>query len=152
MTFAFLERHLQSLHRSAPPQELCAALELKEELYQELMKKGQQLLTMAPGGPDSNMEQDLSSLKDKWDALQAKVAERKVRNQRELHTGGGCTVDHSISYVAIATSSKNELIFVGKKPTTCRYCDIFQTNLPLQIRSLSACCRFTLVLFPEFVW
>ncbi|XP_078477699.1 LOW QUALITY PROTEIN: dystonin-like, partial [Lampetra planeri] len=64
--------------------ELCAALELKEELYQELMKKGQQLLTMAPGSPDSNMEQDLTSLKDKWNAVQAKVAERKVKLEDAL--------------------------------------------------------------------
>ncbi len=59
-------------------QELCSALEVKEELYQELMNKGSQLLAMTPEGPDSNTEQDLANLKDKWEAVQGKVAERKV--------------------------------------------------------------------------
>lgn len=59
-------------------QELCSAFESKEELYQELQNKGQQLLTMMPEGPDSNTEQDLANLKEKWEAVQAKVAERKV--------------------------------------------------------------------------
>lgn len=59
-------------------QELCSALEVKEELYQELMNKGHQLLAVTPEGPDSNTEQDLANLKDKWEAVQGKVAERKV--------------------------------------------------------------------------
>lgn len=59
-------------------QELCSALEVKEELYQELLNKGHQLLAMTPEGPDSNTEQDLANLKDKWEAVQGKVAERKV--------------------------------------------------------------------------
>lgn len=59
-------------------QELCSAFEAKEELYQELLHKGHQLLAMAPEGPDSNMEQDLASLKEKWETAQGKVAERKV--------------------------------------------------------------------------
>ncbi|XP_077351597.1 dystonin isoform X4 [Festucalex cinctus] len=56
--------------------ELCSALEVKEEMYQELMTKGQQLLSMMPEG---NTEQDLGNLKDKWEAVQAKVAEKKVK-------------------------------------------------------------------------
>lgn len=52
---------------------------MKEELYQELLNKGQQLLALTPEGPDSNTEQDLANLKDKWEAVQGKVAERKVR-------------------------------------------------------------------------
>lgn len=59
-------------------QELCSALEVKEELYQELLNKGHQLLALTPEGPDSNTEQDLANLKDKWEAVQGKVAERKV--------------------------------------------------------------------------
>lgn len=59
-------------------QELCSALEVKEELYQELLNKGHQLLAMTPEGMDSNTEQDLANLKDKWEAVQGKVAERKV--------------------------------------------------------------------------
>ncbi|XP_033956246.1 dystonin isoform X1 [Pseudochaenichthys georgianus] len=64
--------------------ELCSALELKEDLYQELMNKGQQLLAITPEGPDSNTEQDLANLKDKWDAVQGKVAERKVKLEEAL--------------------------------------------------------------------
>lgn len=55
-------------------------MEAKEELYQQLMNKGQQLLTMTPSGQDSNTEQDLCNLQDKWESVQAKVAERKVGN------------------------------------------------------------------------
>lgn len=58
---------------------MCSAFEAKEELYQELLNKGQQLLALTPEGPDSNTEQDLANLKDKWEAVQGKVTERKVR-------------------------------------------------------------------------
>lgn len=62
--------------------ELCSALEVKEELYKELLNKGRQLLMMLPeGSPDSNTEQDLANMKDKWEAVQGKVAERKVPGQ-----------------------------------------------------------------------
>ncbi|XP_070696753.1 dystonin [Pempheris klunzingeri] len=64
--------------------ELCSALEVKEELYQELMNKGHQLLAMTPEGPDSNTEQDLANLKDKWETVQGKVAERKVKLEEAL--------------------------------------------------------------------
>ncbi|CAB1457685.1 unnamed protein product [Pleuronectes platessa] len=64
--------------------ELCSALEAKEELYEELQTKGQQLLTLAPEGPDSNTEQDLANLKGKWEAVQGKVAERKVKLEEAL--------------------------------------------------------------------
>ncbi|XP_044068897.1 dystonin isoform X6 [Siniperca chuatsi] len=64
--------------------ELCSALEVKEELYQELMNKGHQLLAVTPEGPDSNTEQDLANLKDKWEAVQGKVAERKAKLEEAL--------------------------------------------------------------------
>uniref|UniRef100_A0A3B4WFJ4 Dystonin n=1 Tax=Seriola lalandi dorsalis TaxID=1841481 RepID=A0A3B4WFJ4_SERLL len=64
--------------------ELCSALEAKEELYRELLNKGQQLLMLAPEGPDSNTEQDLANLKEKWEAVQGKVAERKVKLEEAL--------------------------------------------------------------------
>lgn len=56
-------------------------MEVKEELYQELLNKGHQLLAMTPEGMDSNTEQDLANLKDKWEAVQGKVAERKVSQE-----------------------------------------------------------------------
>ncbi|XP_019725977.1 dystonin isoform X16 [Hippocampus comes] len=61
--------------------ELCSAFGVKEELYRELMAKGQQLLAMTPEG---NTEQDLANLKDKWESAQAKVAERKVKLEEAL--------------------------------------------------------------------
>ncbi|KAM7408864.1 hypothetical protein PAMA_002539 [Pampus argenteus] len=64
--------------------ELCSAFEAKEELYQELMNKGHQLLIMMPEGPDSNTEQDLANLKEKWEATQAKIAERKGKLEEAL--------------------------------------------------------------------
>uniref|UniRef100_A0A7N8Y3D6 Dystonin n=1 Tax=Mastacembelus armatus TaxID=205130 RepID=A0A7N8Y3D6_9TELE len=64
--------------------ELCSALEAKEELYQELLNKGHQLLMVTPEGPDSNTEQDLTNLKEKWEAVQGKVAERKVKLEEAL--------------------------------------------------------------------
>lgn len=57
---------------------MCSAFESKEELYQELLNKGQQLLALTPEGPDSNTEQDLANLKDKWEAVEGKITERKV--------------------------------------------------------------------------
>lgn len=65
-------------------------MEAKEELYQELLNKGQQLLAVTPEGSDSNTEQDLASLKDKWESVQGKVAERKVceRGLRHVCAGG----------------------------------------------------------------
>ncbi|XP_062286760.1 dystonin [Scomber scombrus] len=64
--------------------ELCSAFEVKEELYQELMNKGQQVLILMPEGPDSNTEQDLTNLKEKWETVQAKVAERKGKLEEAL--------------------------------------------------------------------
>ncbi|KAM9559764.1 dystonin-like isoform 23-T23 [Salvelinus alpinus] len=64
--------------------ELCSTLEAKEELYQQLMNKGQQLLTMIPSGQDSNTEQDLRNLQDKRESVQVKVAERKVKLEEAL--------------------------------------------------------------------
>lgn len=53
------------------------------------MHKGQQLLTMTPGGQDSNTEQDLRNLQEKWEAVQAKVAERKVGNREYYYYDDG---------------------------------------------------------------
>ncbi|PWA25603.1 hypothetical protein CCH79_00001560 [Gambusia affinis] len=64
--------------------ELCSTFEAKEELYKELLNKGGQLLAMSPQGPDSNTEQDLASLKEKWEAVQAKVTERKAKLEEAL--------------------------------------------------------------------
>ncbi|XP_054886088.1 dystonin isoform X6 [Poeciliopsis prolifica] len=64
--------------------ELCSTFEAKEELYRQLQNKGGQLLAMSPQGLDSNTEQDLTSLKEKWEAVQAKVTERKAKLEEAL--------------------------------------------------------------------
>ncbi|KAM8858982.1 dystonin isoform 4-T4 [Spinachia spinachia] len=64
--------------------ELCSTFEVKEELYQQLMNKGHQMLAITPEGPDSNTEQDLANLKDKWEAVQGKSAERTVKLEEAL--------------------------------------------------------------------
>lgn len=53
-------------------------MELKEKLYQKLLHRGQQLIAMTPENQDNSTEQDLHNLQDKWECVQAKVAERKV--------------------------------------------------------------------------
>lgn len=64
-------------------------MEAKEELYQELLNKGQQLLAVTPEGSDSNTEQDLANLKDKWESVQGKTADRKVCERALRHGGRG---------------------------------------------------------------
>uniref|UniRef100_A0A1A8URY6 Dystonin n=1 Tax=Nothobranchius furzeri TaxID=105023 RepID=A0A1A8URY6_NOTFU len=64
--------------------EVCSAFEAKEELYQELLSKGHQLLATSPEGPDSNTEQDLANLREKWEAVHAKVTERKAKLEEAL--------------------------------------------------------------------
>ncbi|XP_036402094.1 LOW QUALITY PROTEIN: dystonin [Megalops cyprinoides] len=64
--------------------ELCSMFQVKEELYQSLMQRGQQLLAITPDGQDTNTEQDLKNLQEKWDSVQAKVAERKGKLEEAL--------------------------------------------------------------------
>ncbi|XP_060781397.1 dystonin isoform X6 [Neoarius graeffei] len=64
--------------------ELCSAMEVKEELYQKLLQRGQQLIAMTPENQDSSIEQDLHNLQEKWECVQDKVAERKVKLEEAL--------------------------------------------------------------------
>ncbi|KAL7877334.1 hypothetical protein SRHO_G00039770 [Serrasalmus rhombeus] len=64
--------------------ELCSAMEAKEELYQQLLQRGQQLIALTPEGQDSTTEQDLRNLQEKWECVQAKVAERKGKLEEAL--------------------------------------------------------------------
>lgn len=59
--------------------ELCSTLEEKVDTYKQLLQRGQQILALTPEGQDSSTEQDLRNLQEKWESVQAKVAERKVR-------------------------------------------------------------------------
>uniref|UniRef100_A0A4W4F390 Dystonin n=1 Tax=Electrophorus electricus TaxID=8005 RepID=A0A4W4F390_ELEEL len=64
--------------------ELCTAMEVKEEVYQQLLHRGQQLVSLMPESQDSTTELDLRNLQDKWECVQAKVAERKVKLEEAL--------------------------------------------------------------------
>uniref|UniRef100_A0AAV2JPZ4 Dystonin n=1 Tax=Knipowitschia caucasica TaxID=637954 RepID=A0AAV2JPZ4_KNICA len=64
--------------------ELCSAFGAKEDLYQELIHKGQQLLSVTPEGTDSNTEHDLANLTEKWETVRAKITDRKVKLEEAL--------------------------------------------------------------------
>ncbi|XP_039595061.1 dystonin isoform X12 [Polypterus senegalus] len=64
--------------------ELCGVFELKEELYKKLMAKGEQLIAICPESHDSNTQQDLLNLREKWESVQAKMTERKVKLEEAL--------------------------------------------------------------------
>ncbi|RXM29988.1 Dystonin, partial [Acipenser ruthenus] len=64
--------------------ELLNVFEAKEEQYISLMQKGQQLITICPEGHDANTEQDLKNLKEKWESVQTKTTERKVKLEEAL--------------------------------------------------------------------
>ncbi|XP_016332646.1 dystonin isoform X6 [Sinocyclocheilus anshuiensis] len=64
--------------------ELCSTLEAKEEIYKQLLDRGQQILAMTPEGQDSTTELDLRNLQEKWACVRAKVTERKVKLEEAL--------------------------------------------------------------------
>ncbi|NXE75684.1 DYST protein, partial [Cochlearius cochlearius] len=65
--------------------ELCAAFEAKEETYKRLMQKGQQMLARCPESPETNVEQDINNLKEKWESVQTKLSERKTKLEEALN-------------------------------------------------------------------
>ncbi|XP_042749085.1 dystonin isoform X5 [Lagopus leucura] len=65
--------------------ELCAAFEAKEETYKCLMQKGQQMLARCPGSAETNVEQDINNLKEKWESVQTKLGERKTKLEEALN-------------------------------------------------------------------
>ncbi|XP_032538441.1 dystonin isoform X25 [Chiroxiphia lanceolata] len=64
--------------------ELCAAFEAKEETYKCLMQKGQQMLARCPETAETNVEQDINNLKEKWESVQTKLSERKTKLEEAL--------------------------------------------------------------------
>ncbi|TRY65251.1 hypothetical protein DNTS_014059 [Danionella cerebrum] len=64
--------------------ELCSALEVKEEIFQELLQRGQQILVLNPEAQDSSTEGDLRNLQEKWTSVQTKAGERKVKLEEAL--------------------------------------------------------------------
>lgn len=54
-------------------------LKIKEVIYQQLQQRGQQLIALTVENQDGTSNKDLLNLQEKWDSVQSKVAERKVR-------------------------------------------------------------------------
>ncbi|NWW69909.1 DYST protein, partial [Climacteris rufus] len=65
--------------------ELCAVFEAKEETYKCLMQKGQQMLARCPESAETNVEQDINNLKEKWESVQTKLSERKTKLEEALN-------------------------------------------------------------------
>ncbi|NXV02474.1 DYST protein, partial [Cettia cetti] len=65
--------------------ELCAAFEAKEETYKCLMEKGQQMLARCPESAETNVEQDINNLKEKWESVETKLSERKTKLEEALN-------------------------------------------------------------------
>ncbi|XP_039915931.1 dystonin isoform X8 [Hirundo rustica] len=65
--------------------ELCSAFEAKEETYKCLMQKGQQMLARCPESAETNVEQDINNLKEKWESVQTKLSERKTKLEEALN-------------------------------------------------------------------
>ncbi|XP_045150781.1 dystonin isoform X2 [Echinops telfairi] len=65
--------------------ELCAAFAIKEETYRSLMQKGQQMLARCPKSAETNIDQDIHHLKEKWELVEAKLSERKTKLEEALN-------------------------------------------------------------------
>uniref|UniRef100_A0A670IAH5 Dystonin n=2 Tax=Podarcis muralis TaxID=64176 RepID=A0A670IAH5_PODMU len=65
--------------------ELCAAFEAKEETYKCLMQKGLQMLARCLETIETNVEQDINNLKEKWESVETKLSERKIKLEEALN-------------------------------------------------------------------
>ncbi|XP_008160035.2 dystonin isoform X3 [Eptesicus fuscus] len=65
--------------------EICAAFDVKEETYKSLMQKGQQLLARCPESAETNIDQDINNLKEKWESVETKLNERKAKLEEALN-------------------------------------------------------------------
>ncbi|XP_057607238.1 dystonin isoform X11 [Chionomys nivalis] len=65
--------------------EVCAAFDIKEETYKSLMQKGQQMLARCPKSAETNIDQDINNLKEKWESVKSKLNEKKTKLEEALH-------------------------------------------------------------------
>ncbi|XP_049750774.1 dystonin isoform X18 [Elephas maximus indicus] len=65
--------------------EVCAAFDVKEETYRSLMQKGQQMLARCPKSAETNIDQDINNLKEKWELVETKLNERKTKLEEALN-------------------------------------------------------------------
>ncbi|XP_047650714.1 dystonin isoform X11 [Phacochoerus africanus] len=64
--------------------EICAAFDGKEETYKSLVQRGQQVLERCPQSAETNIDQDINNLKEKWESVETKLNERKVKLEEAL--------------------------------------------------------------------
>ncbi|XP_077146122.1 dystonin isoform X1 [Ranitomeya variabilis] len=69
--------------------ELCAAFEDKEHVYSSIMHKSQQIMQRCLDDPEANMDQDINNLKEKWELVESKLSERKVKLEEALSVATG---------------------------------------------------------------
>ncbi|XP_055462487.1 dystonin isoform X12 [Psammomys obesus] len=65
--------------------EVCSAFDIKEETYKSLMQRGQQMLARCPKSAETNVDQDINNLKEKWESVQSKLNEKKTKLEEALH-------------------------------------------------------------------
>ncbi|XP_044146772.1 dystonin isoform X4 [Bufo gargarizans] len=69
--------------------ELCDAFEAKEHVYKSIMLKSQQMMQRCLDEPEANMDQDINNLKEKWESVETKLSERKVKLEEALSLATG---------------------------------------------------------------
>ncbi|KAM8953054.1 dystonin [Pelodytes ibericus] len=69
--------------------ELCAAFEAKECVYKSLMLKNQQIMERCIDDPDANVDQDITNLKEKWESVETKLGEQKIKLEEALNLATG---------------------------------------------------------------
>ncbi|XP_073080554.1 dystonin-like isoform X1 [Manis javanica] len=65
--------------------EICAAFDVIEETYRSLMQKHQQILARCPKSAETNIDQDINNLKEKWESVETKLNERKTKLEEALN-------------------------------------------------------------------
>ncbi|XP_057350039.1 dystonin-like isoform X2 [Manis pentadactyla] len=65
--------------------EICAAFDVMEETYSNLMQKHQQMLARCPKSAETNIDQDINNLKEKWESVETKLGERKTKLEEALN-------------------------------------------------------------------
>ncbi|XP_029394931.1 dystonin isoform X8 [Mus pahari] len=65
--------------------EVCTAFAIKEETYKSLMLRGQQMLARCPRSAETNIDQDITNLKEKWESVKSKLNEKKAKLEEALH-------------------------------------------------------------------
>nr|XP_004668268.2 dystonin isoform X8 [Jaculus jaculus] len=65
--------------------DICSAFDIKEEAYKSLIQRGRQMLAQCPECAETNVEQDINNLKEKWESVATKLNERKTKLEEALN-------------------------------------------------------------------